>query len=169
MQSEDGAGRAGESGQTPGANKWSTAAQVLSQNSFKPQISGTIILTSIKSDAGSYDFERLRAMAAHGATMSVICKPHQLEKILGELLEHYPAKTEVMLVAKDIHGYESCLQTNLGDLRAARMQFKSCHSLNVIVSEARLSFEKTCSRMRFGAPAAVDAFKHLPAPLGTGG
>lgn len=101
----------------PGVSSFTASAAILNAELTKPQISQTIILTRTSGRASPVpELESIDKLALHRATMCVFLSGPHLEKIVSDLLLHYPAETPVALVQKATWPQEKALRSTLGKI-----------------------------------------------------
>jgi precorrin-4/cobalt-precorrin-4 C11-methyltransferase len=81
----------------PGISVVFAAAAVLKQELTLPEVSQTLILTRMAGRTPVPEKERLRLLAAHGATLAIYLSVQKLEAVVNELRPCYPAHTPVVV------------------------------------------------------------------------
>lgn len=81
----------------PGVSAAFAAAAVLGRELTVPEVSQTVILTRMGGRTPVPGKERLSELAAHRATLVVYLSVRQIEKVVGELGEHYAADTPAVV------------------------------------------------------------------------
>lgn len=102
----------------PGVSSFCGAAASLKKEYTLPGVSQTLILTRMEGRTPVPDSERIRALAAHGASMAVFLSASMLEGLQAELLAGgaYSASTPCAIVYKATWPDEIKIETTLGEL-----------------------------------------------------
>jgi precorrin-4/cobalt-precorrin-4 C11-methyltransferase len=84
----------------PGVSSATAAAAVLHEELTRPEVSQTVIITRLSGKTPVPERERLRNLAASGATMLVFLSIQSIEDLVTELCYGYPVTTPVAVVYK---------------------------------------------------------------------
>ena len=114
----------------PGVSSFCGAAAVLKKEYTLPGVSQTLILTRMEGRTPVPEGERIRALAAHGASMALFLSASMLEKLQAELLaggddarrvglKGYDESTPCAIVYKATWPEEKKIETTLGSLAQA--------------------------------------------------
>ncbi len=81
----------------PGVSAAFAAAAALRQELTLPGVSQTVILTRMAGRTPVPEKEALASLAAHQATLVIYLSVQQMEKVVADLLAHYPSTTPVVV------------------------------------------------------------------------
>ena len=102
---------------TPGVSSFCGAAAALPAEYTLPDVSQTVILTRMAGRTAVPERERLRDLAAHGASMAVFLSAGMLDRVQAELLQGaYAPETPAAIVCKATWPDEKVLRCTVGTL-----------------------------------------------------
>ncbi|MGI6206205.1 MAG: precorrin-4 C(11)-methyltransferase [Anaerovoracaceae bacterium] len=105
----------------PGVSSFSAAAASLNAEYTLPGVSQTLILTRMEGKTPVPEKERIRGLAAHGASMAIFLSASMTDRLQEELLESggYTEETPCAIVYKASWPDEKKIVTTLGHLAEA--------------------------------------------------
>lgn len=102
----------------PGVSSAFAGAAALGQELTIPEVSQTVIFTRMEGLTPVPESERLRSLAAHGATMVIFLSVGMAEKVQAELLTSYAPETPVAVVEKASWPEQRIVRGSLAELAA---------------------------------------------------
>ncbi|KJS87896.1 MAG: cobalt-precorrin-4 C(11)-methyltransferase [Peptococcaceae bacterium BICA1-8] len=84
----------------PGVSSFVAAAAALRQEFTLPDVSQSLILTRLEGRTPVPEKEKLSLLAAHQTSMCIFLSINMMDKVVEELLSHYPPDTPVAIVQK---------------------------------------------------------------------
>ena len=84
----------------PGVSSFVAAAATLRQEFTLPDVSQSLILTRLEGRTPVPEKEKLSLLAAHQTSMCIFLSVNMMDKVVEELLNHYPPETPVAIVQK---------------------------------------------------------------------
>lgn len=100
----------------PGVSSLFAAAAALEAELTLPEISQTVIITRPEGKTPKPQFETISELAKHKATMCIFLGIHMIEKVVDELLSHYPDDTPVAVVSRASWDDEKIVRGTLKDI-----------------------------------------------------
>lgn len=100
----------------PGVSSLFAAAAALGTELTLPEISQTVIITRPRGRTPKPETEAISKLAVHKTTMCIFLGIHMIEKVVGELLNHYTPDTPVAVVSKASWSDETIIRGSLQDI-----------------------------------------------------
>ncbi|MFA6851458.1 MAG: precorrin-4 C(11)-methyltransferase [Selenomonadaceae bacterium] len=98
----------------PGVSSFLATAAALKQEYTLPEISQTVIITRNEGRTPVPEKEKLRSLAAHGATMCIFLSVHMLSDVVKELIDGgYEKSTPIAIVQKASWPEEKIIRSTL--------------------------------------------------------
>jgi precorrin-4/cobalt-precorrin-4 C11-methyltransferase len=101
----------------PGVSSVFASAAALNVELTLPKISQTVIITRPEGRTSKPPSESISELAKHRTTMCIFLGVHLIEKVVDELLTHYPTKTPVAVVSRASWSDEEVIRGTLDDIR----------------------------------------------------
>jgi len=100
----------------PGVSSAFAAAAALRCELTLPEVSQTVIFTRLEGRTGVPEKESLSSLALHQATMVIFLSVGSMDKVVTELLVHYPEDTPAAVVYKASWPEEKIIRGTLSDI-----------------------------------------------------
>jgi len=84
----------------PGVSSFVAAAAAMKKEFTLPNVSQTVICTRIEGRTPVPEKESLKSLASHKASMAIFLSVGMIEKVTGELMEHYEPTTPIAVIQK---------------------------------------------------------------------
>jgi precorrin-4/cobalt-precorrin-4 C11-methyltransferase len=100
----------------PGVSSAFAAAAALKCELTLPEVNQTVIFTRLEGRTGVPKTESLSSLAAHRATMVIFLSVNDIDRVVTDLLVHYPEDTPVAVVYKASWPDEKIIRGTLSDI-----------------------------------------------------
>ncbi|WP_177503965.1 precorrin-4 C(11)-methyltransferase [Anaerosinus sp.] len=101
----------------PGVSSFLATAAALKQEYTLPNVSQTVIITRNEGRTPVPEKEKLKSLAAHGATMCIFLSVHMLDQVVADLIEGgYEANTPIAIVQKASWPEEKIIRATLSTI-----------------------------------------------------
>lgn len=141
----------------PGVSSYAAAAAAVKRELTVPEVSQTVIITRLSGRTPVPEKERLRALAAHRATMCIFLSVGLIEEVMAELMQEYAPDTPAAVVEKASWPEERVLRGTLADM-AARVKAAGITKTAMILVGDFLS-EEAVRASRLYAPEFSHGFR----------
>jgi precorrin-4/cobalt-precorrin-4 C11-methyltransferase len=119
----------------PGVSSFLATAAALKQEYTLPEISQTVIITRNEGRTPVPEKEKLRLLAAHGATMCIFLSIHMIEDVVGELIAGgYEPTTPIAIVQKASWPEQKIIRATLETIAAKTKEEKIDRTAMIVVS-----------------------------------
>jgi len=84
----------------PGVSSFVASAASIKKEFTLPSVSQTVILTRVEGRTKVPKLEQLDKLAAHKTSMAIFLSVQMIDKVVNQLLSHYPAETKIAVIQK---------------------------------------------------------------------
>lgn len=100
----------------PGVSSLFASAAALESELTLPEVSQTVIITRPEGRTPKPQKESIKELAKHGATMCIFLGIHMIDKVVEDLLSHYPPNTPVAVVKRASWNNQKIIRGTLKDI-----------------------------------------------------